>query len=139
MSREFLKTCALAIVGVGMLTASAGVANAQSGSRLCGWVAVETAVKIGLLYEARKNDASYTKQCDTAISEFEDEIKKDATLSAMTWTKIRKKACQDVGALGLAYTQSSGNLKNDICNKMTAKTPYKVLKQGNAATTFEKL
>ncbi len=139
MSKKLLKTCALAIVGIGVLTASAGVANAQSGSRLCGWVAVETAVKIGLLYEARQNDASYTKQCDTAISEFEDEIKKDAQLSAMTWTKIRKKSCEHVGKLGLAYTQSSGNLKNDICNKMEAKKTYKVLKQGNAATTFTKL
>jgi hypothetical protein len=139
MSTKLLKACALAVVGVGMIAASAGVANAQSGSRLCGWVAVETPIKIGLLYEARKKDASYKKQCSKVISQMNDAIKKDAQLSAMKWTKIDKKDCEHVGKLGLAYTDSKGQSKNDICEKMEAKKAYKVVKQGSAATTFTKM
>jgi len=140
MSTKLLKACALAVVSFGMIAASAGVANAQKGSRLCGWVAVETPIKIGLLYEARKKDASYKTQCKKVISEMNDEIKKDAQLSAMKWTKIDKKDCEHVGKLGLAYTDSKGQSKNDICEKMEAKKAYKVIKSGpKAATTFTKL
>jgi len=134
-----LAAAALVATTLAFLTLVPGQASAQSGSRLCGYVSIGPALKIGLLYEARTKDASYSKQCSTAISEFWDAIKKDATLSALTWEKISKKSCEHVGKLGLAYTQSSGNLKNDICDKMTAKKAYKVMKQGTQPTTFERL
>ena len=63
-----------------------------------------------------------------------DAIKKDASLSKMSWTKIDKKACEDVGKMGFGE-----NGKNDICDKMKAKTPYKVLKMDKLATTYTKM
>jgi hypothetical protein len=132
-------TAAAVAVSAALISLAPGEASAQSGSRLCGWVAVATPMKIGLLYEARKKDASYKKQCSEVIKKMEKEIKKDATLSKMSWKKIDKKACEDVGKMGLAYTNDKGEAKNDICEKMQAKKAYKVLKQGTAATTFTKL
>lgn len=132
-------TAAAVALSAALISLAPGEASAQSGSRLCGWVAVATPVKIGLLYEARQKDASYSKQCNEVIDQMEKEIKKDASLSAMSWTKIHKKACEDVGKMGLAYTNDKGEAKNDICEKMEAKKAYKVLKQGTAATTFTKL
>jgi len=82
-----LAAAALVATTLAFLTLVPGQASAQSGSRLCGYVSIGPALKIGLLYEARTKDASYSKQCSTAISEFWDAIKKDATLSALTWEK----------------------------------------------------
>ena len=96
-------------------------------------------MKVGLLYEARKKDVSYKKQCKKVISKMHDQIKKDATLSKLKWTKINKKSCEHVGKMGFAYTNGNGELKNDICERMKAKKAYKVIKQGKIRTMFERL
>ena len=139
MRNKFVMSAAALALASAVVTFTAGEANAQKGSRLCGYVAVATPMKIGLLYEARQKDASYKKQCSEVISKMGNEIKKDPTLSKMVWTKIDKKTCEDVGKMGLAYTNDKGVLQNDICEKMEAKKAYKVIKQGKVATTFTKL
>ena len=126
------KTFSMVVVAACIFAVSAGVANAQSGSRICGMVAVDTPVKIGLLYEARTKDASYKKQCKKVISKFKDAIKKDATLQKFKWKQVSRKSCQDVGKMGFA-------LKSNMCKKMKAKKAYKVVKEGPKPTTFTRL
>jgi len=123
----------LTIIG-GVLVALSSQAQAQSGSRLCGHVAVDTPMKIGLLYEARDNDASYHKQCDEAISKTWDSINKNPQLQAMKWRQIKRWKCEDVGNLGFVNPGQS----SDICDNMDAKVGYKVMKQGAGNATYEK-
>jgi hypothetical protein len=139
MKISISKTFSMVVVAACIFAVSAGVANAQSGSRICGMVAVDTPVKIGLLYEARTKDASYKKQCKKVISKFKDAIKKDATLQKFKWKVVSRTKCENVGKMGFAYTKSPGNLKSDICEKMKAKKPYKVVKEGPKPTTFTRL
>jgi hypothetical protein len=122
----------LAILALGALAPS--LALAQSGSRLCGYVAIETPTKIGLLYEARDDDASYHKQCAEAIDETMDKIKGNAQLKTMNWKKIERFKCEEVGNMGFINPGQSP----DICDNMQAKQGYKVMKQGKANATYEK-
>jgi hypothetical protein len=110
------------------------LAQAQSGSRLCGQVAIETPTKIGLLYEARDDDASYHKQCEEAINKTMDSIKGNAQLKTMKWKKIERFKCEEVGNMGFVNPGQSP----DICDNMEAKQGYKVMKQGKANATYEK-
>jgi hypothetical protein len=119
-----------------ILAASAlapGIAQAQKDSRLCGRVAIETPTKIGLLYEARKNDVSYDLDCDTAIHESEDKINGDAQLKTLKWKKIEHFKCEEVGNMGFINPGESP----DICDNMQSKKGYKVMKNGNASATYE--
>jgi hypothetical protein len=118
------------------------LAVAQSGSRLCGWTTEIPAkgVAIGLLYEARTKDTSYKKQCSEVIEKMQKEIEKDATLSAMTWTKVDKATCESVGT---KFIDSKDHKSNDMCDYMGAKTPFKVQKSTTAdkvaTTVYTKL
>lgn len=120
----FLTVCALA----------PNIAQAQSGSRLCGHVSVDGPVKVGLLYEARQKDASYNKQCDEAIKETMDKIESNPQLKAMHWEKVKKATCEDIGNRGFVNKGQSP----DMCDNMEAKQAYKVMKQGEANATYEK-
>jgi hypothetical protein len=122
----------LAMLALGALVPS--LAQAQSGSRLCGHVAIETPTKIGLLYEARDDDASYHQQCEEAINKTMDSIKGNAQLKTMKWKKIERFKCEEVGNMGFVNPGQSP----DICDKMEAKQGYKVMKQGSANATYEK-
>jgi hypothetical protein len=122
----------LAMLAIGALVPS--LAQAQSGSRLCGYVAIETPTKIGLLYEARDDDASYHKQCEEAINKTMDSIKGNAQLKTMKWKKIERFKCEEVGNMGFVNPGQSP----DICDTMQAKQGYKVMKQGSANATYEK-
>ena len=122
----------LAMLALGALVPS--LAQAQSGSRLCGHVAIETPTKIGLLYEARDDDASYHKQCEEAINKTMDSIKGNAQLKTMKWKKIERFKCEEVGNMGFVNPGQSP----DICDNMEAKQGYKVMKQGKANATYEK-
>lgn len=124
----------LSLAAVAMFTLSPTPAEAQSGSRLCGWIAVETPQKMGLLYEARTKDASYGKQCDEAIDAMWKTINGNPQLKAMKWKKVRKESCESVGNKGFVNAGESA----DICEKMTAKTPYQVTKAGSASAVYTK-
>lgn len=120
-----------------MLAVSAiapSLAQAQSGSRLCGHVAVETAVKVGLLYEARDKDASYHKQCDEAIDQTWKKIQANQQLNSMKWKQIKRYKCEEVGNMGFVNKGQSA----DICENMEAKQGYKITKQGPANAVYEK-
>ena len=121
-----------AMLALGALVPS--LAQAQSGSLLCGHVAIETPTKIGLLYEARDDDASYYKQCKEAISKTMDKINGNAQLKSMKWKKIERFKCEEVGNMGFVNPGQSP----DICDAMQAKQGYKVMKQGSANATYEK-
>jgi hypothetical protein len=140
------RTSLVAILSLSLIAPS--TVFAQSGSRLCGWTATMPAGtslsgttlplggKIGLLYEARQNDSSYSKQCDTVIDEFNSAIKKDPVMSTFTWKKIHKDTCESVGD---EFT-STAQTKHDMCDNMEAKKAYSVVKpfntkEGGAAST----
>lgn len=109
-------------------------AYGQSGSRMCGWTANTPSGVLGLLYEARDNDASYGKQCDEAISKMWDSIQKNPQLKALSWTKRRKETCESVGGAFM-----SANSPQDMCDMMEAKVGYKVTKnKASNSTTYEK-
>lgn len=93
--------------------------EAQSGSRICGWLAKKE--KIAMSYEARKDDSSYSSQCDTAEKNLWDAIKKDAQLSKLSWEKTHKWTCEDVGK----YVVPSGT-STDICDNMSAHCAYSI-------------
>lgn len=131
---NFKKICHASLTTIMLVGLFSTQAQAQSGSRLCGHVAVDTPTKIGLLYEARDNDASYHKQCDEAISKTQDAINKNAQLKSMQWKTIKRWKCEEVGNLGFVNKGESA----DICDKMEAKVPYKVVKQPNASATYTK-
>ena len=127
-----LSLSSLAAVIAAALLVPVGIATptpafAQSGSRLCGWI-TEIPTKgmaIGLLYEARQKDSSYSKQCDEVVSEMQKTIEKDPTLSAMTWTKVYKATCESVGD---KFIDSKDHKSNDMCDYMGSKEAYKVQK-----------
>lgn len=128
------KHLTLSLAATALLVLSAGQAQAQSGSRVCGHIAVETPNKIGLLYETRKKDASYKKQCDEAISKFKKVIESTPQLKAMKWQEVKNDTCESVGNKGFVNNGESA----DICDKMEAKQPYKVTKMGAASATYQK-
>jgi hypothetical protein len=110
-------------------------ALAQSGSRICGWTAATPGGAIGILYEARQDDASYSRQCDDAVSKIKSKIDSDAKLNTLTWSKKYKETCESVGALFI----SGNNPGSDICDKMEAKAGYTVqLSKSAGTTTFTK-
>lgn len=128
---------ASALSGTIVALAPATPAYAQSGSRLCGYSAPgQSGSYIGLLYEARTADASYTTQCDEAISKIWSSIQRDPQLKALAWIKHRKETCEDVGV-----KFQSANSPKDMCDKMEAKAAYLVKKipsGDGATTTYEK-
>jgi hypothetical protein len=97
-------------------------------------VAIETPSKIGLLYEARDDDADYHEVCDKAISETMDKINGNAQLKTMKWKTIERFECEEVGNMGFVNPGQSP----DICDNMASKQGYKVMKQGKANASYEK-
>ncbi len=128
---------ATAFTGALLVALPAAPAYAQSGSRLCGYSAPgQSGSYIGILYEARQNDASYSQQCEEAISKSWSKIQSDANLKALTWTKHSKETCESVGT-----KFQSSNSPQDMCDKMEAKVGYLVKKipsATGATTTYEK-
>ena len=126
---------ATALTGALLVTLPAKPAHAQAGSRLCGWSAPAPTPPergmgsypgkpgnyIGLLYEARQKDSSYSKNCDRAISRLWDKIQADPTLKGLNWTRHSKATCESVGA-----NFQSANSPMDMCEKMEANQSYVV-------------
>lgn len=124
---------ALALPSAALLPAAPALA--QSGSRICGWTAATPDGAIGIVYEARQHDASYSRQCDEAVSTIKGKIDSDAKLKSLTWTKKYKETCESVGGLFV----SGNNSSSDMCDKMEAKVAYTVQKsKSQNATTFTK-
>ncbi len=113
---------AIATVFTGALLVAlpAAPAFAQSGSRLCGYSApLPNEGRIGLLFEARQNDASYSRECSEAIDSIWNTIKADPQLKNFTWTRHEKEKCEDV---------SNHFAVADMCDQMEAKAGYLVKK-----------
>lgn len=125
---------ASAVLGAMVSVVPATPAMAQSGSRLCGWSAPTPTGYIGILYEARQDDASYSQQCDEAVDEINSEIKSNPNLKSLTWTKHYKATCESVGEKFM-----SSNSPKDMCDKMEAKKGYQVVKTTSTnSTTYTK-
>ena len=125
---------AAAVLAGALSVVTAGPAMAQSGSRLCGWSAPTPTGYVGILYEARQNDATYNMQCDGAISKIQAKIKKDPQLKSLTWTKHEKATCESVGGFFM-----SSNSPQDMCDKMEADHAYQVVKTNSSnSTTYTK-
>ena len=119
---------------IAVITLAPRIAQAQSGSRLCGHVAIETPTKIGLLFEARDDDANYHYQCDQAIDTTWQKIQKNPQLQAMKWKQIKRFKCEEVGNMGFVNKGQSP----DICDNMESHNGYKVMKQGSGNASYEK-
>jgi hypothetical protein len=91
--------------------------SAQSGSRICGWLAQQNA--IALSYEARQDSVTYSQECDQAEKSLWDAIQKNTNLKKLKWTKTHKWTCEDVGK----YVVPKGQ-KTDICENMSASCAY---------------
>lgn len=123
-----------------MLMVASGIiilSSTQSfaGARLCGYIAVSTPNKIGILSEFSDNDSLYHKKCDEAIDKSWNKIQGDSTLKTFTWTKIFRNKCYDVAKQGFLNAGDSADL---LCNNMNNDNGYKITKKGSAATVFEK-
>lgn len=129
---SFKKQLTVTVAAVAMLSLSPAPVEAQSGSRLCGWIAIETPQKMGLLYEARKSEAMYDMKCDAAVSSFMQKINANPQLKAMKWEKVHKATCESVGQKGFINAGESP----DICEKMKANKPYQVTKAGSASAVY---
>ncbi len=121
---------AAAVLAGALSVVTAGPAMAQSGSRLCGWSAPTPTGYVGILYEARQKDSSYSKQCSEAISQINSTIQGDPQLKSLTWTKHEKATCEDVGGHFV-----SSDSPQDMCDKMEAKQAYQVVKTNSSNTT----
>ncbi len=147
MKKTSIVQISSAIALVAATLVAPNTAFAQSGSRLCGWTAdLKSSTgavigKIGMLYEARTKDSSYTRQCNEAKSKMKDGIDSKEETKSLTWTEINKKTCEEVGA---AFT-STDHTNGDMCDYMDAKQPYKVTKKPNSenitttTTIYEKM
>lgn len=124
---------AVALTG-SMTVLPASPAFAQSGSRMCGYSANTPSGALGLLFEARQDDAGYSYKCDQAVSKIWRDIQSNAQLKQLTWTKHYKETCESVGGQFM-----SGNSPQDMCDKMEANQGYKVTKtNASNSTTYEK-
>lgn len=125
----------LAAVG-GSVALPVTPAYAQSGSRICGYVATTSTGMIGLLYEARTEDSDYDKQCSDANTSFGTKIQQDPQLKQLTWSRYVKVTCETAGQNFVTATVNS-----DICEQMLQREHYKVTKTistRSAVTVFEK-
>ncbi len=109
--------------------------QAFASPRLCGYVAVDTPNKIGILAEFSDNDSLYHQKCDNAIDESWKKIQANAQLQAQNWRKITRTKCYDVAKQGFLNPGDSADL---LCNNMDSDNGYKIIKKGNAGATFEK-
>ena len=92
-------------------------ALAQSGSRICGYLAKKE--KIAISYEARKKEAFYSRTCKSAMNEIKDKINKDPKLKNLKWTSTHKATCESVGSFLVKKGENT-----DICQKMKANCAY---------------
>jgi hypothetical protein len=128
------KKLTLSMTTTVLLALACSQAQAQDGSRLCGYITVNSPTKIGFLYEAHTGDDTYSKQCDDAISKAMGSIINNPQLKSMQWEKVQKYTCQYVANEGfINYGENP-----DICSSMESKYLYKVTKQGEAKATYEK-
>lgn len=156
-----MSTTLRAAAGVAALAAfctvlSSNDANAQPGSRLCGWQTSSVmapgnkpmpAVHVALVYEARQKEAAYDKKCDEAIKKMKGQLPKtmDVPMTvqgkpttvtlALQWKEVKKASCESVGA-----SFAGQGVPKDICDKMGANQAFKFVKSSpDKAATIEKL
>jgi hypothetical protein len=131
MKKISITTLAAAVALSGGLTVlPTAPAFAQSGSRLCGFTAPTPAGTLGLLFEARQDDAAYSYICDQAVAKMQRTINTTPQLKSLTWTKHYKETCESVGGAFM-----SSNSPQDMCDKMEANQGYQVTKTNSSNST----
>lgn len=126
-------TAAIALSG-GLTVLPASPAFAQSGSRICGYTAKTPTGALGLVFEARQDDAGYSMICDKAVETVWKKIQSNPQLKQLTWTKQYKATCESVGGMFM-----SSNSPQDMCDKMEANESYQVTKSASTnSTTYAK-
>lgn len=131
-------------------------AQAQPGSRLCGWQTSSVmapgnkpmpSVHVALVYEARQKEAAYGKKCDEAIKKMKGQLPKTMNVPVtvqgkptnvpltLQWKEVKKATCESVGA-----SFAGQGVPKDICDKMGANQAFKFVKSSaDKAATIEKL
>lgn len=131
--KKYAKRLTLSITA--SLLLALATSQAQASSRLCGYVAVKTPTKIGLLMEVRTESKSYKSKCDAALSKAMDIINNNPQLKSMQWQEKEGDACQRVANEGFINKDENP----DICDTtMIVDNFYKITKQGEAKATYEK-
>lgn len=151
MTRNRFTRYGLPAITLAALLLAAPMANAEVGSRLCGYSAdmppntvlegmtLPAGGKIGMLYELRQGDNSAEGQCNHVKATLEDIIAKNSELRVFAWRKadylVNKKGhvtdqvtCE---ALGAEFT-SPKNPNADMCAYMDQKATYTVVKVYNS-------
>lgn len=133
-----------------------GDANAQPGSRLCGWETSAVTgpgnrpvpgVHVALVYEARQKEAAYDKKCSEAIKKMKGNLPKTMAVPVTTqgkttnvtmtlqWKEVKKASCESVGDVFAGH-----GVPKDICDKMGANQAFKIVKaSADKPATFEKM
>lgn len=131
-------------------------AQAQPGSRLCGWQTSSVMapgnkpmanVHVALVYEARQKEAAYDKKCDEAIKKMKGQLPKTMNVPVtaqgkttnvpltLQWKEVKKATCESVGK-----SFAGQGVPQDICDKMGANQAFKFVKSSpDKAATIEKL
>lgn len=155
-----MSTTLRAAAGVAALAAFCMIvsadAQAQPGSRLCGWQTSSvmapgnkpmSSVHVALVYEARQKEAAYDKKCDEAIKKMKGQLPKtmDVPMTVqgktttvpltLQWKEVKKASCESVGA-----SFAGQGVPKDICDKMGANQAFKFVKSSaDKAATIERL
>lgn len=103
----------------------AGQAQAQPGSRVCGWFSAAEKNQKGnfaFIYESREADVSDGKQCSKFIDEMHKAINSNPDLAmfkSMPWDKVpHGTKCE---SLGQYFVDGMQYKSNDMCDNMSAK------------------
>lgn len=101
---------------------AAGQAQAQPGSRVCGWAAITPQGNFALAYESRQKDASDGKQCEAFIEKIAVQLLSNpnmAKLKPLPWQIVKHETkCED---LGKHFVDDGKYKSNDMCDNMEAK------------------
>ena len=134
MKKTNRRSLAITTTVLAMFTSVSFEVQAQSGSRLCGFISNDNPgnTTVMIAQERRENGKTLKKVCSKVNNGIRDVINKDPKLSRMEWIEMKRWKCEYAGEQGL--TLNNGN--NDICEKMKAEKTYIVKKQGGAETVF---
>ena len=120
-------TTSIAMLALAALAVVPSPAEAQSGSRLCGYYTGNDAARLGIFVEyGTKNKTVDKKVCKKINDGIWDAIKKNPDLKDKSWTKVERTECENIGNLFVAPGQS-----NDVCDLMEREKGYTLTKAGN--------
>ena len=136
MKKLFVSSLSAAVaLTASVIVLPASPANAQAGSRICGYTIITPDGVVGYVYEGRTTDSTYKTECSKAILETQSKAASDPQIiRGLPGVSHKFSICEYVGALFM-----SANSPQDMCLKMEVNSTYKVTKnKASNSTTYEK-